>query len=86
MNIILNSCLLNPPKSYTLDLKCHFNSECNIPPRTHLKWLNVELDYVGEASGGAFGHHQLCVEIHPDVIEVLRLQRSVISSTARLAP
>lgn len=24
--------LLNPPKSYTLVLECHLNSECNIPP------------------------------------------------------
>lgn len=53
-------------------------------PEADLKWLNIKLDYVGEPSLRALGHHQLRVKVYSDIIEALRLQST--ASNVLLAP
>ncbi len=49
-----------------------------------MKWLNVKLDCVGNASLCALGHHQLHVKIYSDIIESLRLQLFLVHSHVHL--
>lgn len=42
-----------------------------IHPEANLEWLEVKLDYVGEASLRALRHHHFCVKIYSDIIKAL---------------